>query len=643
MADNSDPFADLAAPADTPSLTPDGSPSEPEALTLKDRIVMQTLFDTQPKRRAAYLKQKGWELNPKNDNEIRPLGSKEDFHTEIDPGGIFNINQYLKQKYGEKTGKQPAIKTHVPEFVADAAEGLLDFVGGALIEGFGDVSGLGAGAVTAPTGPGAGLAFLGTRSAARGMAYNTLEKLKDTLGEFYLDKEIPVDWKERGIQTAIQAVGPEVIATGGKALLGGAQKTAQAVGAGFKTLLNLGGGKVDAVVMKALEKDPKLFTDQAALKGAGEGIQSQIDNLFGITAGENVPKSFADVGANSPFKQKMAALEQTRRQVVGQLVNNREADMTVEEVLAPIYGEIERINNMRVKSDTVDKPALKYLKSKAGELLSSVDGNYKAKIMFNDVDQFIQKVQKDSWGKDVEYGPTLRTAIENVNQAAKAHLDPIFQKAGLPNLYADTKAQESQIFKAFEAGRDNINRNNMMKTIIGGIAEGSTGNSARDVTTRKVTSAMSDIDQALGTDFSNQLQTGQMQSQVYNAMQSGRFPTGSAGALTRATTVGGATALATHNPALGVLAGGAAALGGMPQVALPAIAGSAAARDALQAASEQVSRQIPMTAAEYAAQGALEKATRGGINAAELGAVKQLNPITQQNPDDPFADLHSGE
>jgi hypothetical protein len=159
---------------------------ETKPITALDRYVLQFIFDTQPERRKQYLKEKGWDVDPKDENRIRPLGTKGEFDTEIDPGGFFNVKQYLP-----KNASKDEVYRVATELFTDVNEGILDFLQGAVIEGAG-VAGMvpGAAVGTAVGGP-VGTVTGGTigRSLGRAAMFQVMEQMKDQIGDYLTDTD----------------------------------------------------------------------------------------------------------------------------------------------------------------------------------------------------------------------------------------------------------------------------------------------------------------------------------------------------------------------------------------------------------------------------------------------------------------------
>lgn len=644
MADSKDPFANINLVDDKPQAT-DTPATQP--LTNKDRLIASALFDTQPKRRAEFLAEKGWEMNPKDTNEMRPVGSQGPYSVKLDPGGYFDVSQYLSKKYGSVLGGTAKdSKAGLSELGMDAGEGLLDMIQGALIEGAGQVTGAAVGAggalSTAPAGGvGAIPAYVAGRAIGRSTAYNLLEHGKEMLGDMFLDKDVPPDMREKLMQTAIQAVGPEAVqpafATAGKAI----QSTLGAVKKGFINLVTMGGGKVDDVALKGLASNPHLFSS-ANLEQGGSIVQNEVHNLFGIGADESIPRAFDKLGDASPFKTKMAALEEERKAIASTLSGVKDANTPVSTVVHALQAQIDAIPPESIRSQSGGDAAVNYLQDRIQRLVKTysipqADGSLrldpKASINFGELDTLVKTLQQDAYNRTDNAAPLLKSGANQINDMVKG----LATHAGAENpalaRYADIKGQESKIFGAFDSASQNINKSRMMNMIIGGVDDVPTSK-ASDVGRNAATQSLAAVDEALGTDYTNSIRTGQMQNNIFQAIQSGKAPSGSAGTMTRA--IGGYVAGNAVHPGAGIPAAAVAAIGGMPQVGLPAAAALGAGQEAIQQSVIN-----PMEQSLTGASQGVSQAINPAVEAALKNAVPQVAmPNESQQPDDPFAHIN---
>jgi len=512
---------------------------------MKERLIATLLFDTQPKRRAAFVERFGYELNPKDDNLIKPIGADDEQYFPIDPGGIFDF-----KKYG-KTGKMPStFGQGMLESVIDILEGASDVAQGTAIEAGGDVSAVG--------GP---VALAAGRGAGRMATFNAIESAKDAIGNIFLDKEIPVDYGIRATQSAIQAVGPEALSgavSKGKDILSG---TAKLVSKGVRNLLNIGDGTIGNQAWNAIIKNPEIVADENKLVKAGSGLDSSVEQLIG---GHN--KSTADF-SNTAYQRKMNELEPLRKLEAEKLSMDRNLDAPIDKIINLFESAKLDLARPDIKSQS-RKDGIAYLQNHIDSLKSareSMSGNLPGpeagRYNFGQVDEMVKELQKDLYSKktlNVDWRDAIKKVVDG-DGGLNTLLKNAATNAGSP--YASIKQQESKLFSAFEDNVQNIDAAKVRRFTMGDDLMSPKGTST-DTTARLFRESVAKTDDALGTDFYNQFRTGQIQNKYWEQLNK-QGPRGSGGslipALAAGSTVGGAVASKTGSPGLGFVAGGLAA------------------------------------------------------------------------------------
>lgn len=589
-----DETTDVAA-LDKQLLADDGElPIKSGPIDPWQRIIIQNIFDTQPKRRAAYLEKLGYEMSPKDDNLYRPMGAQHAYDMEIDPGGIGNGRQYMR-KGGLKEAAQD-----MGDVVWDVLSGIPQ-----------EAAGVAGGVMGAPAGP---VGAVAGRGIGRATMYQAFEGVKDQIGNQLLEKDMPPDMTLRYTQMALQAAAPEII---GKGLQGGvkvARGAVEAIGKGVRHMAGLGGGKISETIMTAIKKNPKLFSDKGALAAAGENVQGMIDNLMGSEATQTAnPRKLP---ATSAFGQKLQELEVGKKAAISRLSSNRDAMPTVQQIIDPLEQQIDRLADTPGKSEE-EMRALGYLKNKVAQiqkdLMPPQPKNVKpeidlitgavapskigmkpdqVRVPFNVADDILTRIQDDVFDETVAAPKVLADAARNMRIATQAHA------AKFEPEYAMLKEQQSKIFDAYAAAKPMITKAAAMRTIVGGETKGTSA----DVTQRGMTEALHQVDEALGTKFYDSLRTGQIQNQVYSAMEAAGRSRGSGGFLTAAAPAAAVAAtpfLMAKKPGMaavaGLAGGTAAGLASSPAVSIPLIAGTARASDALGRAAEAVAPEMAGT------------------------------------------------
>lgn len=637
MADKKDPFADIEAETDPfADITADESPAvEPRSqpLTFDERLKATLFFDDNQKRRASFMKRIGFELDPKDMNKVRPIGSQGDYSIEIDPGGLADIKQYYK------TGSKAGLK----ELALDTVEAVDSFLQGAVEEavgtGAGVLAGGGAGVATAPLG-GAGAipGFIGGRAVGRATANLLLNDAKEQIGNLFLDEEVPVEYQDKLFKAAVTSVAPEAVMGAGKSVVTGAKKALEGLRGGFKQLLNIGGGKVSEEALDAVTRDPKTFANIDNLKNATGVLTEKLSAITGLGPEDGVPKKFRDLGENSLFKQKMAASEELRKDTVNQLSGISEANTSVETAknILKQFKDKLTANKALQSKDTQGVVSqiddyMKQLDSSAGP-----DGY----INFKQLDETIKEIQKDAYGSEGSVATGLREVSGQFNDYAKKLADTVAQKNGLDiSSYSASKAKEAKIFDAYEAFAKNVTPQRVMTQVIGGGNKTATGTGA-DFTRKALTETFAKMDDALETKISDSVQSGQLQAELFRAIESSKIPRGSGGFLTGGATLAAPVALATgFNPTATTAAFLAGGIGSQPSNSLRAVSSLSRGINKLEGVEQGV--QKLQTGALQSTPADMLRAAVQGSNI-ETPLLDRLKPSTAPTPPqkpDPFADF----
>lgn len=521
----------------------DKAQKAPHPFGLKERLVTTLIFDTQPKRKKEWLNKLGYDVNPKDDNEIKPIGATDDQYFPIDPGGVFDFSQY-----GKKGG--------VSELGKDALEASLDFLQGSATEATGEGAGI-IGAVGGPAG------FVAGRSAGRMAMFNAIENMKDSIGNFFLEEDMPIDTALRATQTAIQAVGPEALATGGKALKKAAEKTFSNISSGVRNLLSIGNGKIGEQAWAALKKNPSMIADESALKNASSDIASTVDRLTGAGPdGNSINRSV--------LGDKLSELEPQRKvqaDILSQDPNNGAPLDKIIRFFEEKKLELADPNKFPLLSEQ-RKDSIRYINGKINELkklvkvpeAGSVATGTENRLTFGQLDSVVKELQSDL------YSPKLMT--KDWRNAVKSLVDGSPESPGLNNLlkekataagspYAQIKEQQSKIFKAYDNVIDNVTPEKAKRFVLGDETIDPRFTSTDDVA-RRFGDAVKSVDEVLGTKTYDAIKDGQIRGQFWQAIAD-KGSSGSGKVLTPSLAVGGLTAgvtqKMTNDPALATIAG----------------------------------------------------------------------------------------
>lgn len=545
-------------------------PEKTKPLEWKDRLLLQFVFDTQPKKREAFLKQRGWEMDPKNHDQIRPIGYTGGYQWEVDPGGLLNVKQYYKDGNWLDGAS---------ELGKDATEMAIDFLIGAGIEGVGDAAAVGLGVPTA------GLGAVGARSLGRASAFQALERIKDQAADFIVGEKLPTDEALRTLQTTVQSIGPEALAKGGKYAAKGAGVAFKKVSEGVRNLLKIGNGSISDYAWERLKANPEIYASYEAVSEGRRSLQGQLNKLFGIPAGEGgIPDK---IMPGSLFQNKLNALESRRQAEAQTLSQNPEAAMPLSDLIKRLEARLYELKSL--PKNKQDEDGIGWLSKKISDLKddylgqkASVPGRFEIKapkveptgvigndgnevlqttklspkdvlLSFGEVDKIVKKMQDDIYYNAPTRGD-WRTVVKSVVDGydGKPGLNDMLKNraADLGSNYAAVKEAESKVFKAFEMASQNISRDNVASSIIG--SKTKTGTRREDVEDL-LTPTFQAIDEALGTKIFPAIQSDQVKTEIFKTIE-GSYSRGSGGGLMGAAAAALPLIASGHNKAAAIAA-----------------------------------------------------------------------------------------
>lgn len=653
---------------DKPATTPTTPATQP--FGFKERMITQFIFDTQPKKKEAYLKQLGYEMNPKDENEFRPIGSTDEYG-KIDPGGYFNLKQYRNAGKRDSLGKAIGVDN---ELTNDLVEMGLDMLLGSAVEA-GGVAGAAGGSLT---GTPAGM-VLG-RSTGRAFTFNALEKIKDGLGDMIVTEKVPVDDVLRIAQTAIQSVAPEVMSKGLEKSVSLTGKAFSSISDGVRKLLAFGDGKIAPQAWDALKVNPKLLDGNDVLMTASQRLDDTADRLMGTTATNKKANLNASVLGEKlqslePLRQleakklgleggasyragdiqqtllsEVAALQnkktiptydgknviQTQDMTDGQkkqvevflneklteLKNNykinkpgREALISKREPAVPDVWDYSGYQPRLVKPGTPEKPPTEIFPA----IQSSFEFDPDIRLPFDQADQILTSLQKDVYNRPEL--STLRPMVKQINTRLKD------TAASFNSPYAKIKQDEAKIFTAFEALESNVTKEKLKQVLIGAEPVGTSA----DNKSRGLTETINLVADALGEpDLATSIQNNQYQNQFWKAIsESGSRGSGGTNLLGGGLGAAASTAtfMATKSPEAALLAGVAGGATGMalqtPRIGVPIAL-------AANKASDAIANQVPKIA-ESAIPGLLGSAAAQGLD--YTGSQPNSTPVPPKQDD----------
>lgn len=375
MADkNKDPFADLNIVDESVKVE---KPQVRGPITDAERLIMNNIFDTQPKRRMAYAKQIGIELDPEDHNKYKIAGTEGGYDGEIDPGTSI---------YFKPGGLVQQMKTIYGENLKDLGDLAFDMtIAGASMAAGGK---LGAELSANPW-----ISALG--GIMGGIAGNHVAELtKDSIGNILLESgnRINPDDSLRFIQDFTVSMAPYI-------LKGGASMTKDALNAAMKMRTNAvklairqAGGLPSKDLLEMAAKKPELFTEQA-VQNAEEAMRNSYKNIFGLSE-DDLMKRITErdtkwIPDGSIFRPKMDAKASIQKEMYDQLNVIPEGNWEVGEITAPLKAQLEQIK-MKLPSERSadEQAAFSYLSQRIDQIYRDA-----AEVSGQRIDDLIQQVE----------------------------------------------------------------------------------------------------------------------------------------------------------------------------------------------------------------------------------------------------------
>lgn len=475
-----------------------------EPLPFEQRLILQNLFDTQPEKRKAYLKQLGYEMNPKNENEYRPLGSDYAW-SEIDPG----ISKYLHPGGAVEFGKE-LFGDLVGDVAFDALSSVISGAGARLGLAKGTAVGGAAGGAGAPVGAVIG-AVLG------GAAGNALaETVKQTVGNMVLDESIPADKKLVAIQSLFAGAMPEVIKLGRHASAATYKSILESRTKAIARAASSAGTGVTPEILDKAAQNPEMFTEDA-VKGASGKLSELYRNIFGTTVDN--PTSTRQI-TGGIFADKLKPLNQAATNEIEALAKDPRANWKIDELAAPIKKVVAQLNDKFDRTAEEDA-ALKYLKGKLSMLESKLgdkvekstlldaSGNAietvtpgRGQINFKEGREFLKAIQDDAFNREVPGSSFLKQVAGGSEEALRGIADA---KAGaLGSKLPEINAERSKILTTYKNAQQLLTPSSITSAFIG----------SDNVKKNMIREAVGEMDKNLGTNYSQAIENGAMQRVV---------------------------------------------------------------------------------------------------------------------------------
>lgn len=496
-------------------------------LTDMERLVVQNIFDTQPKKRAQYLKELGFDMNPEDENEYRPIGSDQPYG-EIDPG----LGTAFKK--GGLSGIINEAGLDIGDIAVDTGAGALSS-GGALAGGIAGT----------PLGP---IAML-LGGFAGGTAGNFIaEEAKGAAANLLLDQDIPMDRRLSGAQSLLVGAFP-LVAKGGIGLGKAAWKAA--LETRTKAIKSAVGAGLTNDMVEVIAKDPESFTVDG-VKNANKELLGTINKVFGTEDPLSVKRP--DQIKEGIFRAKIQPLNDTANAEITRLGSMSDADLTADELTAPLKAQLYKLSSNEFPKEDA-KAAMGYLRDQIKEIERvgvkmqekrfpsnpNALNNYQAQVQspnilnaelgapaqlatpkssvmspvgqnripFDQAYNLAKKIQEDAFDLEIPGSKTLRQIVGDIapKQAEKdsALTGVLAEKAaqfGSP--LHEINQERSRILKAYKFAASKVNQNNVGTFYTG-----------KDSTAKEaVRQGLQEIDKVIGSDLASEVEKGGVQSFV---------------------------------------------------------------------------------------------------------------------------------
>lgn len=510
-----DLFEGVPPPAPYEGLTPKPGGTFSAPMTGMQKFYLNNIFDTQPKRREAYMKQLGYELNPKDDNQYRPIGSAGGYaevdtkiHDILQPGGLKKMFKGADENYVVQQ-----LKNNVGTVGSTAASTAGSVAGGAL------------GLLGGPMGAAAGAVLGGA------VGNHVAEETKNALGNLLLKEDVPMDRRDTLFQDALVGIMPQFMKAGAKSFVSGYSGYLTSVEHSIENAIKQSGpGFTSEIIAKAV-KNPEMFTKEAT-EGAAQKLSQVRRQIFGLDD---------DLQAKAPndikggmFGDKMNALNAKADEATARLANQPAARVGIDELTtnqkdfmppdpktgklpepSSIDGKIQQLGDIFGPSKD-EKAALEYLRAQKSELenLYKNKAGPDGKVDFQTAREWLSRRQSEIMDKDAagnyknDFGPELaRTFGGGEGEGIRNMLDA---KAGqLGSDLPEINAQRSKVFQAYNAGKQTYTTSNLTNAFL--------SNDPNTPARADVMLASKAIDDVLGSSITQKIQDGSMQ-RVFNQL-----------------------------------------------------------------------------------------------------------------------------
>lgn len=369
-----------------------GNPSDPQQNLASSeneiddwqRWVMTNLMDTQPKKRANYLRRLGFEMNPKNENEYRPLGSDGNYaEIDPDPGRFLGV---IPLPFNSSKGGWTEFLKDFGDFAWDTVEGGLTGLATLAAIPPSAAAGAGPGATVGsmfgPGGTAAGATISSVITGALGgigagaSTKAAFEILKGSLADTFTDEDVPLDTHKVLYDSLLTGIFSTGLAGAGKAFNQWRRMKAEDLTKSLKEIaVRKSNGTFNQRLMDDFVKNPLQYTPEK-VKEATDKLLGIQDFIFG-TSVEN-PYTTKQISGGIAGK----AIEKLNKRAdieMDKLSQLDEASFTVPELFDIVYKPLKKYD--KTFNTQSELKAAKYLKKELKRIMKAArDKSQKAGV-----------------------------------------------------------------------------------------------------------------------------------------------------------------------------------------------------------------------------------------------------------------------
>lgn len=523
----------------------------PQPINEAQLLILQNIFDTQPKMRAAYFNKLGYVMNPKDDNEYKPIGSTGPY-LEVDPGWI---------KAYQKDG--------LAGLWNEAGQKAEQNIGTAITGGAASFGAQLAGSKM----PGPPVLKLMAALLGGVAGAGAAEGIKTGAAELLLDKAMPVEMGPFAVQALVNGVAPKIAELG----IGGAKAAYAALANKARQSILTAATKFgNGVTPKMLDFAAEHMDDftPKAVEGANARMEDLYKGIFGIAEGATKKPNSASHGMFGPIMENLAE----RKDIALQgLAKNPQANFTAGELLSPIQNQMNALAQKEFMTPA-EEAAYSALKSQKDKLLQKIKPTKannafgyadtpspETPIDFKTAREFMEQGRAAAYPESFGSDPTVKNEFQSILRQAygggEDQMNGILKQkaASAGSDYGNILDQQSKVLDVYSKLKEQVGPKgqNLTKMILSNDAPGM----------QDLAFNVKNMDQILGSDLSSQLETGAFQSAVEKwytqpkAFGSGLVNAAAVEGAAKGTAVGGASGAAIAGK-LGLPAAVGAGIGG---------------------------------------------------------------------------------